>query len=47
MNRVMAVLLVAAGLTLPQPDPVCFEDMPCWDCTTMGNQLCGEDVSKP
>lgn len=19
----------------------CFEDMPCWDCTTMGNRLCG------
>ena len=19
----------------------CFEDDPCWDCTTMGNQVCG------
>lgn len=20
---------------------VCFEDMACWDCTTMGNLTCG------
>lgn len=20
---------------------VCEEDQPCWDCTTMGNQICG------
>ena len=20
---------------------VCFEDEPCWDCATMGNQVCG------
>lgn len=19
----------------------CEEDMPCWDCTTMGNRICG------
>lgn len=19
----------------------CFEDMPCWDCSTMGNRTCG------
>ena len=19
----------------------CQEDMPCWDCTTMGNKICG------
>lgn len=24
------------------PDDVrCEEDMPCWDCTTMGNRICG------
>jgi hypothetical protein len=22
---------------------VCFEDMPCWDCRTMGNMICGSD----
>lgn len=21
--------------------PVCEEDMPCWDCATMGNRMCG------
>ena len=21
--------------------PACQEDEPCWDCTTMGNQICG------
>lgn len=20
---------------------VCLEDQPCWDCATMGNQVCG------
>lgn len=20
---------------------VCFEDMPCWNCKTMGNKICG------
>ena len=25
----------------PPPVPVCEEDMPCWDCTTMGNLICG------
>lgn len=22
---------------------VCTEDMPCWDCETMGNLICGKD----
>lgn len=21
--------------------PACQEDEPCWDCTTMGNRICG------
>lgn len=21
--------------------PACYEDMPCWDCATMGNLICG------
>lgn len=25
----------------PAPAPVCVEDMPCWNCATMGNHLCG------
>lgn len=24
--------------------PVCMEDDPCWDCTTMGNKICGNPV---
>jgi PBP1b-binding outer membrane lipoprotein LpoB len=24
---------------------VCHEDMPCWDCETMGNGICGEATS--
>ena len=23
------------------PDGTCHEDMPCWDCETMGNHVCG------
>ena len=23
--------------------PVCLEDQPCWDCSTMGNLQCGSD----
>ena len=25
------------------PATVCIEDMPCWDCATMGNRICGPD----
>lgn len=21
--------------------PACMEDQPCWDCTAMGNKVCG------
>lgn len=24
-------------------DPKCWEDEPCWDCETMGNQICGPE----
>jgi len=26
----------------PEP-PACQEDEPCWDCTTMGNLICGPE----
>ena len=29
------------------PDPVCYEDEPCWDCDTMGNRTCGPVVVDP
>lgn len=24
--------------------PACYEDDPCWDCTTMGNRICGTEA---
>lgn len=31
-----------AGRTLSHHAPIrCEEDMPCWDCTIMGNHICG------
>jgi hypothetical protein len=27
--------------------PVCEEDMPCWDCSTMGNLQCGPIAEAP
>ena len=27
--------------TIPAAEPECWEDEPCWDCTTMGNLQCG------
>jgi hypothetical protein len=46
----MRALLLATALTLGpllgwathhEPPPRCTEDMSCWDCTTMGNGVCG------
>ncbi len=37
--------------TLPPEEPpvteVCQEDEPCWDCETMGNQICGPITEPP
>lgn len=30
--------------TVPTTSP-CEEDEPCWDCTSMGNRICGNTVS--
>lgn len=27
--------------TTNHPDERCHEDDPCWDCSTMGNRVCG------
>jgi len=29
------------GVPVSLTEPVCEEDMPCWDCATMGNLVCG------
>lgn len=53
MRAVANALALLVGLTLAgpaiAPEPVaippitytCEEDMPCWDCLTMGNGICG------
>lgn len=27
------------------PATSCAEDQPCWDCTTMGNHVCGVELA--
>lgn len=45
--------IMAAGLVLAPNSPAnvlavhsyaCEEDQACWDCATMGNQICGIEV---
>jgi hypothetical protein len=45
-----AILLIAAVLdtrdgVYPSTTTVCYEDMECWDCATMGNLTCGPPPS--
>lgn len=28
------------------PTATCAEDMACWDCTTMGNRICGPTTTE-
>lgn len=47
MRAALALALAVAALTgchreAPTTTPTrCEEDMPCWDCHTMGNRVCG------
>lgn len=46
MARLTVLVSLVAIFILALPacgsTPVrCTEDMPCWDCTTMGNKICG------
>lgn len=52
MKRIVIIVLAFAALTgcTPRPGTItwhnvssgrCEEDMPCWDCHTMGNHICG------
>ncbi len=51
ITKKMWAAIIAGGLAigtlsvvvLPAPTgtPVCTEDMDCWDCSTMGNGVCG------
>lgn len=42
---ILAGALLAAAASLDgerhEAPEVCHEDMPCWDCETMGNLTCG------
>ncbi len=39
---VLLAVLAAAALRLDRwTSEVCYEDMPCWNCATMGNLQCG------
>lgn len=29
-----------------QADQICMEDEACWDCASMGNEVCGPDNSQ-
>lgn len=49
MNLVIAVCIYLASLTAPIPTELapatsieCVEDMECWNCQTMGNEICGQ-----
>jgi hypothetical protein len=57
MKRLIAAGLVAlslaacdpnAGPWVDKPDDgqECQEDMPCWDCETMGNRICGPTFAR-
>lgn len=35
---------IYAATEAPTQAPTCQEDMPCWDCETMGNLICGNPV---
>lgn len=45
-----AILTLAVGcasparVQVPTSTTSCQEDMPCWDCTSMGNRICGPDA---
>lgn len=46
------VAVVVGLFSSPDPGssieaPVCVEDMDCWDCSSMGNLVCGPDVDYP
>jgi hypothetical protein len=36
-----ALLLVGLSVIPHRERTRCLEDMPCWNCHTMGNRICG------
>lgn len=46
VNLILAILAMIGSYQAPTVSPeatviTCQEDMPCWDCETMGNGICG------
>lgn len=44
VKKLTVILLLAFLIGCSDVNPIqsdCREDMPCWDCATMGNQICG------
>jgi hypothetical protein len=54
MNKLITAAAISAILILTgcnsttstKTTVACEEDQPCWDCDTMGNKVCGEDLPK-
>ena len=49
---VLTGIAIGQAITGPVESPptthvACFEDEPCWDCATMGNQVCGTVTTAP
>lgn len=53
MKKIIAALAVTTALVLTgcseakttnKTSVACEEDQPCWDCHTMGNKVCGEEL---
>ena len=48
--KVIAAAVVSFGLTFGlgqlylASSEACMEDQACWDCTSMGNRICGEEI---
>lgn len=43
---VSAAALVSAPAITTTDVAACLEDMACWDCATMGNQICGPQLAE-
>ena len=42
ISLLLLILISLSGDIPAEIESVCFEDMPCWDCATMGNLICGD-----
>lgn len=45
LAMLLALAAIAPVEALNSSDSRCEEDMPCWNCETMGNKICGPSVT--